>query len=140
MITNELILQAETREGRRNRGYQDHLGIWSIGVGHNVENGPPIPETAIDIIRDSDLDRVIQAIGNRWPWSFQLDPARQGVLIDMAFQMGIEGLAGFVNTLEFIRKGEWVNAAKNLLNSRYAGQTPGRANNNANQLLTGSWQ
>lgn len=54
-------------------------------------------------------------------------PARKAVLISMAYQMGIDGLAGFINTLKNIAAGRWNDAAN--WHAGVAGQqTPKRLN------------
>lgn len=55
------------------------------------------------------------------------DPVRFDVLTEMAFQMGGEGLAKFTNTLQAIREKRWDDAADGMLDSRWAQQTPVRA-------------
>lgn len=40
----------EFDEGRRAQPYQDSLGIWSVGVGHNLEANP-IPSAIVNMIR-----------------------------------------------------------------------------------------
>lgn len=54
------------------------------------------------------------------------DP-RYDVLVEMAFQMGGTGLAQFTNTLQAVRDKRWDDAAKGMLNSLWARQTPSRA-------------
>lgn len=61
------------------------------------------------------------------------------ILISMAYQMGIDGLAGFTNTLRYIADGNWQQAAKNMLASKWAKQTPNRARRHAEQIQTGKW-
>ena len=69
----------------------------------------------------------------------ELDEARRGVLLSMAFQMGTEGLLGFKNTLEMVRTGRYTDAAKGMLNSLWAKQTPQRAKRHSEQMRTGKW-
>jgi lysozyme len=67
------------------------------------------------------------------------DTARQAVLVSMAYQMGVVGLAGFKNTLKMISEKRWSEAATGMLNSRWAKQTPARAKRHALQMQTGIW-
>ena len=66
-------------------------------------------------------------------------PARKAVLISMAYQMGIDGLAGFKNTLKNIAAGRWNDAATGMLDSKGAKQTPNRARRHAEQMRTNIW-
>jgi GH24 family phage-related lysozyme (muramidase) len=52
MMMMTLRKQIERDEGKRNRGYKCPAGYWTIGVGYNVENGPPLPDAIIDQITD----------------------------------------------------------------------------------------
>ena len=65
--------------------------------------------------------------------------ARKAVLISMAYQMGIDGLAGFKNTLKNIAAGRWNDAATGMLDSKWAKQTPNRARRHAEQMRTNIW-
>ena len=60
------------------------------------------------------------------PWVANLDPARQSVLVEMAFNMGIAGLLEFRNTLDAINEGRWQDASNGLLTSLAAHQEPAR--------------
>jgi lysozyme len=65
--------------------------------------------------------------------------ARKAVLISMAYQMGVDGLAGFNNTLKNIASGRWNDAATGMLDSKWARQTPNRAQRHAEQMRTNIW-
>ncbi|MCE9679598.1 glycoside hydrolase family protein [Shewanella sp. AS1] len=65
--------------------------------------------------------------------------ARQTVLISMAYQMGLKGLAGFTHTLAALADGRWEDAWLHALDSRWAIQTPKRAQRHADVLATGEW-
>ena len=64
---------------------------------------------------------------------------RQAVLISMAYQMGAEGLSKFTNTLKSVAAERWHEAQAGMLASKWAKQTPNRANRHAIQMLTGVW-
>lgn len=67
------------------------------------------------------------------------DGARQAVLVSMSYQMGVAGLAGFRNTLKAVAEKRWNDAAKGMLDSRWAKQTPNRAKRHSEQMLSGVW-
>lgn len=64
---------------------------------------------------------------------------RQDILISMAYQMGVKGLAKFANTLAFITAGNYTGAAAGMLTSTWAQQTPARAKRHAEVMRTGSF-
>ena len=64
---------------------------------------------------------------------------RQAILISMAYQMGADGLSKFTNTLKAVAEQRWSDAQAGMLASKWAKQTPNRANRHATQMLTGVW-
>ena len=66
-----------------------------------------------------------------------LNDTRRGVLIEMIFQMGSKGVAKFVNFLDAAAEGDWQKAHDEMLNSRWAKQTPERAEKLAKIFLNG---
>ena len=52
----------------------------------------------------------------------------------MAFQMGIAGFLAFKKTIALMQLGMWLEASEELLDSKYAVQTPNRAAYNSRQL------
>lgn len=57
-----------------------------------------------------------------------LDAVRQGVLVEMVYQMGVTGVRGFVRALAALARQDWGAAADEMLSSVWARQTPARAN------------
>ena len=141
MITDSYS-QLKRDEGEVLHAYQDHLGFWTIGVGILIDqrkNGGLRPEESEFIFRNR-LKLLDAELARRLPWISKLDPARKGALINMAFQMGVTGLLGFKNTLAMVEQGRYQDAADNMLKSKWAQQTPARAQRISNQMRTGVWQ
>lgn len=134
--------QLKRDEGEKLHAYQDTLGFWTIGIGILIDQrkgGGLRPEESEFIFRnrlkllDEELARVL-------PWLSKLDPARRGVLINMAYQMGVTGLLGFKTTLALVSAGKYQEASSQMLQSKWAKQTPARAQRLSNQMATGVWQ
>jgi len=128
-------------EGRKNSAYQDTLGFWTIGVGRLIDGrkGGGLSDAEVDYLLDNDIAKVKAQIAQKLPWFTALDEPRQAVLIQMAFQMGIDGLMGFTNTLGAVRDQRYPQAAENMRQSLWAKQTPKRAVRLAYQMETGEW-
>lgn len=142
-MKSELTRQLKGDEGVKACVYNDHLGYATIGVGRLVDSRKPgagLRSFEVDFLLQNDIDDRIREITGRLPWAAQLDSARLGVLLNMSFQLGVEGLMAFVNTLELVRKGQYEAASKAMLQSKWAGQTPERAKRLSQQMLTGQWQ
>lgn len=138
----DLKQQLKDMEGSVPYAYQDSLGFWTIGVGRLIDKrkGGALSPEEIDFLLDNDIRKVRAQVFVRFPWTVNLDEARNGALINMAFQLGIEGLAGFANTLAAIRDGHYDHAGELMLDSLWAKQTPVRARRLSRQIATGEWQ
>jgi lysozyme len=142
MDDTNLIRQLRGDEGVEPCVYLDHLGFSTIGVGRLVDERKPgagLRPVEIDFLLRNDIEDRKNALAARIPWFRGLDPVRQGVLLNMAFQLGTDGLLGFKNTLELVRRGDFIGAARGMLASKWAGQTPERAHRMAEQMRSGSW-
>ena len=131
----------ERDEGRKRSAYQDHLGFWTIGVGRLIDarKGGGLSNAEIDFLLANDIRDKTAEVSAALPWVARLSGARQAVLLGMAFQMGTEGLLKFRNTLALVQGGNYAAAAKGMLQSKWAQQTPERALRMAKQMETGLW-
>lgn len=129
-------------EGEVLHAYNDHLGYVTIGIGRLLDKrkGGGISKDESSYLFQNDLKKVEEDLDKNIPWNRKLDDARRGVLINMRFQLGMAGLLGFKNTLAMIERGDYVAAAKGMLNSKWATQTPKRAYRLSEQMRTGTWQ
>ena len=142
-MKSELTRQLRGDEGVKKHAYQDHLGYWTIGVGRLVDarkNGSGLRSHEIDYLLANDIDERLEELTRRLPWFQNLDDARRGVLLNMSFQMGVDGLLGFKNTLEMVRQGKYSQAADAMLQSLWAKQTPARAKRMSDQMRDGRWR
>ena len=141
-LISAVAAQLRYDEGVRKTAYKDHLGYLTIGVGRLIDAsraGAGLRDGEIEmLLRNDIMDRVSQ-LSKRLPWFDALDEARQGVLVNMAFQLGIEGLMGFKTTLALISQGDYDQASQQMLKSKWASQTPARARRMSEQMKTGKW-
>lgn len=138
-----LVAQLRSDEDERLTVYQDHLGYWTLGVGVLVDARKPgagiTPEESAYLLMNRIHERE-RALERALPWFAQLDPARKAALLNMAYQLGANGLLGFKRALAAIRDQRWALAESELLDSTWAKQTPARARRVARQVMTGEWQ
>jgi len=134
--------QLRRDEGERLSAYQDHLGYWTIGIGRLIDSrrGGGISTDESTMLLRNDIARVRVELLQRLPWFVHLDSVRQGALMNMAFQLGINGLMAFQDTLGKVQTGDYAVAADKMLQSKWATQTPERANRLAKQMREGTWQ
>jgi len=83
------------------------------------------------------VQEVEQALAKALPWFTQLDDVRQRVLLDMAFNLGAQGLLQFRLTLDAVRTGRYQQAATMMLESQWAGQVGQRARRLSQMMATG---
>ncbi len=129
-------------EGREKSAYTDSLGYITIGVGRLIDKrkNAGLRDSEIDFLLENDIDEVTSSLEMHLPWVKNLDEARYGALVNMAFQLGVDGLLKFDMTLHLIKTGNYGYASAEMLNSLWAKQTPARANRLAYQIRTGEWQ
>jgi lysozyme len=141
-MKTELAKQLKGDEGVIPHAYPDHLGYLTIGVGRLIDKrkGGGLRPDEITYLLNNDIDNRIEALTRALPWFQDLDDARKGVLLNMAFQLGTEGLLGFKTTLGLIQRGEYEKASVQMLESKWATQTPARAKRMSDQMKTGVWQ
>lgn len=138
----DLKQQLRDEEGEKLYAYQDHLGFWTIGVGILIDRRKKggLRKEESEFILNNRIKLQTAEVEKALPWSKDLDEPRKAVLVGMAFQMGLDGLLGFKNTLKMIERRQYKEAGAGMLNSLWAKQTPARAKRMAKQMETGTWQ
>ena len=140
MTDDEFLAWLRKEEGVVKSAYQDHLGYWTIGVGRLIDKrkGGGLSDDEIDLLLENDVDKVVRQVNTALPWVTRLTSNRKAVLYAMAFQMGINGLLGFKNTLKLIEAGEYEKAAQNMEKSKWAKvDTPARAKRTIKMMRDG---
>ena len=129
-------------EGSVSHAYEDSLGFTTIGVGRLIDSrrGGGLRDSEIDFLLSNDIAEKTAQVLAALPWASKLSEPRLGVLLNMAFQLGIGGLLQFKRALGSIEDGQYGEAAKEMLDSTWAKQTPARAARLAKQMETDEWQ
>ena len=120
-------------EGLRLKPYKDTVGTLTIGYGRNLE-AKGITHAEADYLLDSDVQEAIDEVFASLPWVADLDENRQAILVNMAFNLGINGLLEFHNTLAAVEAGNYEEAAKGMLASKWAKQVGRRAEELATRM------
>lgn len=154
MISNkEITKRLEFHEGRRPEAYYCSGGFLTQGIGHNLEANPLTKEqkskikdlkcwsnAEIDMILADDIKQCLILISQIIKGFEDFDDERQYAVLDISFQLGVIGVSKFKNMLSAMRDKDWERASKECLNSKYAKQTPKRANRIAHLIKTGEWK
>ena len=138
-MTDALIEQLKRHEGLVLHAYTDHLGYWTIGYGRLIDDrrGGGISEVEAEMLLRADVMRVTADIERSLPWVQGLSERRQQALYNMGFQLGVSGLLGFRRMLAALKRGRFHLAAQEAKNSRWARQTPNRAEEIVGMLRDG---
>lgn len=149
----EIAKRLEFHEGRRAEAYYCSGGYLTQGIGHNLEMNPLTKEQKSKIKdmkhwTDAEIDMILaddvyqcEVLMTQLIEGFdKFDDERQYALVDMCFQLGARGVSRFKNMLSAMRDGDWDKASKECLNSKYARQTPKRAERIAHLIKTGEWK
>lgn len=132
----DLLKQELTRdEGCRPRIYVDTVGKVSGGIGRNLTD-KGFREDEIDLMYRNDVAETEAWLDRNLPWWRSLDPVRQRVMMNMAFNMQGK-LLGFRNFLAAAQRGDWSRAADDMLDSLWARQVGDRAKRLASMMETG---
>lgn len=119
--------------------YLDSEGYQTIGYGTLVDKqkGGGIPEHIGVLLLVNKLDTILNELNQKLPLFKDLDDIRQNVLANMAYNLGVNGLLNFKKTLKLIENKQYKEAAKEMLNSKWATQVKSRATRLSKQMETG---
>jgi len=135
-VIDELKRQLIRHEGLRLKPYRDSVGKLTIGVGRNLDD-IGITEHEAAYLLETDISRVLEDLDRNLPWWRELSEARQLVLADMCFNLGITKLLGFKQTLQAVKEGRYHDAANHMGQSRWAVQVGNRAKHLQDMMRTG---
>jgi len=115
-------------EGVVLHAYEDHLGYLTIGVGRLIDKrrGGGITRDEAMFLLDRDIYRVVEGL-RKEPGFTDLPSTVKEALVNMAFQLGHRGVMNFRKMWKALREHDYDRAADEALDSRWAEQTPKRA-------------
>lgn len=152
-MTPELLSQLKRHEGFKTKVYRDTEGFLSIGYGYNLDANPlKLSPTLVNNLISKGIaeptaerylvqcaEQVIARLPERIPVYRALSQPRRDVLANMAYNMGLRRLLGFKNTLRFLTKGDYDDAALEMLDSAWAKTVKTRAIELSLQMATGRY-
>lgn len=137
-INIEKMIAAD--EGKSLKAYHCSEGYLTVGIGHNLDADPArhilrrgmmkgsvITERECAELFAYDLNKVHQGIEKRMPNFKTLERKYQIILINMIFQMGIDGVLAFKNTRAKMALSDEAGVKAGIRRSKYYKQTPNRA-------------
>lgn len=151
---NESVRQAVNilafEEGFESMPYIDTEGYVTVGYGLKISGRdqkisdfhyfPNMPERVARCWMETLVEaryKDLMAVDKFRPVMEACNPTRQAILLSMSYQMGLQGLQGFKNTLLLIEEESFGMAAIEMLDSRWARQTANRAERHSETMKTG---
>lgn len=132
----KLIQELTKDEALKLFPYHDSVGKVTIGIGRNLTDVGISREEASYLL-DNDINKVIAQLNDKLPWWITLSENRQRVLVNMCFNMGINDLLAFKNTLAAMKSGDYKAAADGMGKSLWAKQVGERAKRLADMMKDG---
>ena len=102
------------------------------GAGYGIDE-----EEALYLLR-RDVERVTGACKLAFDFWDEMSGNIQATMVELTFQMGLSGYRKFRKHHYALGRGDFATAAKELLNSKFARQTPARAPREAARIPDGS--
>ena len=141
MDMDRLLASVKKHEGYRNKVYLDTLGKRTVGVGHLCvedfwEDDKEYEESFLMTILEHDLQTAIKGAKDLMAENgcMDIDEQAEELIIEMVFQLGKTGVSKFKNMWKALSGLEYSAAADQMLDSRWAKQTPNRANGMADVM------
>lgn len=124
-------------EGRRLMPYVDSVGKITVGYGRNLTDRG-ISDSEAEILFQHDLD-MTKLYCQSYPWFGSLNDVRQGVILDMVFNMGPNRFREFVQMIAALERSDYEDAARQMGNSLWAREVGNRSIIDAGLLKSGIW-
>jgi lysozyme len=132
---NQMLIQ---HEGLRLRAYTCPAGKITVGVGRNLEDNGITTKEALYLLRN-DIAICEADLAVSFPNWYDLSEVRQGVFIDMRFNLGRSGFWTFRKMRAAAKVADWHKVAKEMLDSKWARQISGRSIRLADAMITNKW-
>jgi lysozyme len=123
-------------EGLELKVYVDSVGIETIGVGRNLVDVGITREEALYLL-DHDIADTLADCRRAFYWFEDVSQARQDVVANMVFNMGLRRFRGFKQTIRYIEMNQFDDASTEMLDSKWAGQVGNRATELSRMMADG---
>jgi lysozyme len=137
---SKLIAQLRKHEGVRSHAYKCTADMITVGVGRNIDEngGIGLSDDEIDYLLLNDIKRC-QAELLAFSWFVDLDAVRKDAITNLLFNLGMTRLLGFKNALQAMERADYLNAADEFMDSRWAKQVGNRAEEVTEMIRTGRY-
>lgn len=136
--------QMDDHEGCIPYAYQDSKGYWTIARGRCIDkriNKRALSVDEMEYLWDNDK-KACRLLLSTYPWYMNQDQVRKDVLVELCFNLGLDGLLGFRNMIKAVFVKDYKTAAAELLDSKWAREDvqPKRVSDVHDRLLNGVYR
>ena len=122
----DIIDQLKIHEGYKPKVYKCTAGVDTIGIGFAIKD-LELSEEVCELILKEKLEVLEERFEKKFDW-FKTSPVEvRNVMLNMAYQLGFAGFCKFKKTIGYLEDAELEKASEEMLDSRWAKQTPNRA-------------
>ena len=129
----DLFDDLKRHEGFRSRVYNDSLGITTIGIGFAIKD-LELDEDDCNRILEKKISKLIPQIFSRWKFLNDAPNDVKIVVVNMCYQMGVNGVSKFKKFLQALEEKDYGWAAIEMLDSKWSKQTSKRAQELSNKI------
>ena len=150
-MNEKSLNQLKTDEGFKRKCYLCTAGHNTAGYGYNLDANPlklssveihyalknGIPEVEAERLLKLMVAQCQKELEQHFHWFANLNEVRRGALINMTYNLGINGLLKFKKFLGFLEAGDYDQASQAGIKSLWAKQVKGRAERLMGQIRVG---
>ena len=121
-----LLERIKHHEGFRSKVYKCTEGYDTIGYGFAIKD-LELDEDISEMILMQKLDNLMTRIGKTFVWWRSADSTVKDVVVEMCYQLCVSGFSKFKKTIDHLENKRYGKASAEMLDSKWARQTPNRA-------------
>ncbi|WMM95039.1 lysozyme [Pelagibacter phage HTVC304P] len=123
-------------EGFRMETYYCTEGHLTGGYGHKMLEGevPPKDKAGWDKLFERDFARAVTGADDLLMICPDIDETARNIVVEMVYQMGAYGVSKFKGMLKALQDEDYKQASVEMLDSKWAKQTPNRAKRMAERM------
>ena len=141
MNRSRLTAQLKFDEGVKEYAYTDSEGYLTIGVGRLIDRtkGGKLSEDEIEYLLDNDIDRIQNQTIRAFHWYNDLNDVRQEVILNMVFNLGLNGFKNFKLMIKALERHDYEDASQEMVDSKWCLQVGPRCIRLSEAMRLGEW-
>ena len=121
-----LIDDIKKHEGFSPVVYQCTAGYDTIGYGQRIKYLKVTQEQSEEWLKE-DLENLKYVLADKYAWFLPSPQEVKDIVMNMNYQLGVSAFSKFKKTIKYIKVKDYKAASIEMLDSKWARQTPNRA-------------